>query len=78
VKKEFNINLLKIIFVPLILTLVMAISLLGVNLFLPQSIIGLISLVLIGGALYSLLSILFVKKELIWGWCTFKKSILKK
>lgn len=78
VKREFKLNLLKTIFVPLILTLIMTASLIGANLVLPQSLVGLIGLILVGGIIYLLLTFMFVREELIWGWNTFRKSVLKK
>lgn len=71
-KKEFQISLKKTILLPLFLASIMALVLLAVNNFLPQTFLGLALFILIGVLIYLILLFLFVKKELVW----FQKSLL--
>lgn len=75
VKKEFKLNLLKTIGLPLFLALILLGSLIIVNLILPASIVGLILLVLFGGLEYFIISYLVAKKELIWFWKSLSQVI---
>jgi O-antigen/teichoic acid export membrane protein len=66
VKKEFGVNLLKIIGLPFLLTTVMTGSLLLIDQILTLSIIEMVVITLSGGLIYLALSILTAKEDLVW------------
>jgi hypothetical protein len=77
VKKEFKLNLLKTIGLPFGLTLFM-LAVLGLSeIFLPNTISGLIGLVILGGSVYSGLTYLTAKSELIWFFSSLRKVSIK-
>jgi O-antigen/teichoic acid export membrane protein len=77
VKKEFKLNLLKTIGLPFGLTLFM-LAVLGLSeIFLPNTISGLVGLVILGGSVYSGLTYLTAKSELTWFFSSLRKVSIK-
>jgi len=77
VKKEFKLNLLWVIGVPFLFTTIMFVGLLLVNQFLPNTVLGLTGIVLTGLTIYGLVSWLFIRDQLVWGWNSLRQAFLK-
>lgn len=78
VRKEFDVNLLKIIGLPLLLTIVMSGSLILIDQVLTLSVVEMIVLVLSGGLIYLSLSFLIARQDLAWFISSLRELRLKK
>ena len=73
-KKEFNLNLKRIIFVPFIASAIMLLILKVIDNFSGQtSLLEIIILIFSGGLTYFALSLILAKDEIVWFWQSFKQ-----